>query len=222
MSSTAQTAANQQNATHSTGPSSPQGKAASSRNATTHGLSGHFAVLPHEDLAVFERMLAGYVDTFSPRNDHEYFLVSRMVESRWKLRRLQRMETALVLQMTGQDSTHASPDAVIAAAMLAGNANAYASLQRYSAAAERSYYKAKQELERERARDAKPAVKPETRPVQNEPNSAGSPSSDVVNGLPPDATLDSIEKFVASWNRRRTSSSPATSPDATSLPPLAA
>jgi hypothetical protein len=106
--------------------------------------------------------------------------------------------------------------------MLAGNANAYASLQRYSAAAERSYYKAKQELERERARDAKPAVKPETRPVQNEPNSAGSPSSDVLNGLPQDATLDSIEKFVASWNRRRTSSSPATSPDATSLPPLAA
>jgi hypothetical protein len=218
MSSTAQTAANQQNAAHSTGPSSPQGKAASSRNATTHGLSGHFAVLPHEDLAVFERMLAGYVDTFAPRNDHEYFLVSRMVESRWKLRRLQRMEAALVLQMTGQDTNHTDPNAVIAAAMLAGNANAYASLQRYSAAAERSYYKAKQELERERARDAKPAAKPETRPVQNEPNSVGSPSSNVLDGLQPDTTLDYMEKLAASWNRPRTSSSPATSPDANSVP----
>jgi hypothetical protein len=55
--------------------------------------------------------------------------------------------------------------------MLAGNANAYASLQRYSAAAERSYYKAKRELERERASSAQPAAATvqTIRPVQNEP-----------------------------------------------------
>ena len=42
------------------------------------------------------------------------------------------------------------PDAVIVTAALQGNANAYASLQRYLATAERSYYKAKRELEQER------------------------------------------------------------------------
>jgi hypothetical protein len=95
-----------------------------------------------------------------------------MVESRWKLARLKRMESALVQQMAGQDTEHSNPDAVVAAAMLAGNANAYASLQRYQAAAERSYYKAKKELDRERAQTAKSDVpKPPIRPVQNEPKS---------------------------------------------------
>jgi hypothetical protein len=195
MSSPAQTAANQQNAAFSTGPSSPEGKAASSRNATTHGLSGHFAVLPHEDLAAFHRVLDGYLDTFSPRNDHESFLVLRMVESRWKLTRLKRMEAALVQQMVGQDTAHTDPDAVIVAAMLAGSANAYASLQRYAAAAERSYYKAKQELERERARAAKPASQPIVLPVQNEPKSAAPASSNIFDYLKPNPNLADLQKL---------------------------
>jgi hypothetical protein len=160
MSTSAQILANQQNAAHSTGPSTPAGKAASSHNATTHGLSGHFAVPPHEDLAAFHKIRAGYLSTFRPGNEHEDFLVETMVESRWKLARLKRMEAALVQQMCGQDTERTNPDAVVAAAMLAGNANAYACLQRYQAAAERSYYKAKQELDRERAKTA---------PVQNKP-----------------------------------------------------
>jgi hypothetical protein len=170
MSSTAQILANQHNAEHSTGPSSPAGKAASSRNATTHGLSSGFAVLPHEDRQEFERLLDSYGQTFTPLNEHETFLVERMVQSRWKLARLQRMEAALFQQMTSQEP-NTDPDAVIVAAMLAGNANAYASLQRYTAAAERSYYKAKRELERERASSAHPtaATVQNIRPVQNEP-----------------------------------------------------
>jgi hypothetical protein len=179
MSTSAQILANQQNAAHSTGPSSPAGKAASSHNATTHGLSGHFAVLPHENLAAFHKTRDGYLSTFKPTNDHEGFLVETMVESRWKLARLKRMEAALIQQMAGQNPTLMDPDAVVAAAILAGNANAYASLQRYQAAAERSYYKAKHELERERAQAAKPAPKPEIRPVQNEPKSTKSPTENV-------------------------------------------
>jgi hypothetical protein len=181
MSTTAQVLANQQNAAHSTGPSSPAGKAASSRNATTHGLSGHFAVLPHEDLAAFHHIRDGYLSTFKPANDHEHFLVETMVESRWKLARLKRMEAALIQQMAGQNPTLTDPDAVVAAAMLAGNANAYASLQRYQAAAERSYYKAKHELERERTQAAKPAPKPAIRPVQNEPKSPPQPSANIFD-----------------------------------------
>jgi hypothetical protein len=173
MSSTAQIIANQNNAQHSTGPSSPEGKAASSRNATSHGLTGGFAVLPHEDRAEFEYLLDSYQRTFKPCNEPETFLVRRMVQSRWKLARLQRMEAALFQQMTSQDP-NTDPDAVIVAAMLAGNANPYASLQRYSAAAERSYYKAKRELERERAASAKaaPPITQNIRPVQNEPKTA--------------------------------------------------
>ena len=188
MSTSAQILANQQNAQHSTGPSSPEGKAASSHNATTHGLSGHFAVLPHEDLGAFHKIRSGYLDTFQPDNEHEYFLVETMVESRWKLARLKRMEAALIQQMCGQDTERANPDAVVAAAMLAGSANAYASLQRYQAAAERSYYKAKQELDRERARTAKPAIT-EPAPVQNKPK-----STNIFDYLKPSTIDDYIKR----------------------------
>jgi hypothetical protein len=106
-----------------------------------------------------------------------------MVESRWKLARLKRMESALVQQMAGQDTEHSNPDAVVAAAMLAGNANAYASIQRYQAAAERSYFKAKQELDRERARA-----------VQNEPKPAPQPSANILDYLRKSLTPDAFTK----------------------------
>lgn len=195
MSSTAQINANQQNAKLSTGPLSPEGKAVSSRNAVTHGLCAGFAVLPHEDREAYEHLLSSYRETFQPRNEHEFFLVKRMVESRWKLDRLQRMETALIKQMTGQE-LNLDADAVIVTAMLAGNGNAYASLQRYTAAAERSYYQAKRELERERAAAAKPAAL-SARPVQNEPKSAVNLASRIAEFIGnPLATLDDLRKIA--------------------------
>ena len=55
MASTAQIYANRENSKHSTGPRTPEGKAASSTNATSHGLNAADPVLPHED-----RNQAGY------------------------------------------------------------------------------------------------------------------------------------------------------------------
>ena len=55
MATTAQLLANQQNAALSTGPRTPDGKAASSPNATKHGLSSAFRVLAHEDQEEFDR-----------------------------------------------------------------------------------------------------------------------------------------------------------------------
>jgi hypothetical protein len=199
MSSSAQILANQNNAQHSTGPSSPEGKAASSRNATNHGLCAGFAVLPHEDRQAFEYLHDSYAQTFKPTNEPEFFLVKRMVESRWKMARLQRMEAALFQQMTSQEP-NTDPDAVIVAAMLAGNANAYALLQRYTAAAERSYYKAKRELERERAASAKPAPLPVQviRSVRNEPKPQPRPSSRPAEYPPnPSAPLHDASKIAS-------------------------
>jgi hypothetical protein len=200
MSNSAQILANQQNAAHSTGPSTPAGKAVSSHNATTHGLSGHFAVLPHEDLGAFHKIRSGYLSTFQPGNEHEDFLVETMVQSRWKLARLKRMEAALIQQMCGQDTERTNPDAVVAAAMLAGSANAYGCLQRYQAAAERSYYRAKQELDRERARTAKPA------PVQNKPK-----STNIFDYLKPSTIDDYIKRNPQPKDSINSSSSTASS-----------
>ena len=66
MSTAAQVLANRQNAVQSTGPITPEGKAASSRNATRHGLSGHFSVLPHESAEEFDGLAARLGAEFNP------------------------------------------------------------------------------------------------------------------------------------------------------------
>jgi len=171
MSTTAQFAANQQNAQASTGPKTPEGKAASSQNATKHGLSGAFRVLPGESQDAFDRLVRSYVDELHPNTEGERFLVLQMAQSRWRLERFQRLEAAVVEKMVAESETDDSPDGVIAAAMLARTNNAFAALQRYAAAAERSYYKAKRELENGRKSTAESDTK-----IQNEPNFPAPPA----------------------------------------------
>ena len=57
MGTEAQLKANQANAQHSTGPKSPEGKAAVSQNNFRHGLSGYFQVLPWEKQEEFDELL---------------------------------------------------------------------------------------------------------------------------------------------------------------------
>src|SRR6516225_4096897 len=99
MATAAQISANQQNATLSTGPKTPEGKAAAARNSIKHGLSGTFTVLPNEDQEEFDILLACLRDEFHPGNQHESFLVEQMAQSRWRLARARRLETAMFDQM---------------------------------------------------------------------------------------------------------------------------
>jgi len=146
MATPAQITANQHNASLSTGPKTPKGKAAAARNATKHGLSGAFTVLQHEDQDEFDILLACLRDEFHPANQHELFLVEQMAQSRWRLSRARRLETAIFDQMLMGDLTVEDPDQQIAAKLLAGGDRALATIQRYASAAERSYYKAHAEL----------------------------------------------------------------------------
>jgi hypothetical protein len=145
MATAAQITANQNNAAHSTGPKTPEGKTAAARNSTKHGLSGAFTVLAHEDQDEFDLLLVCLRDDFQPANEHESFLVGQMAQSRWRLSRIQRLETALFDQMLAETPGE-DPDHRIAAKLLSGGDRALATLQRYAAAAERSYYKAHTEL----------------------------------------------------------------------------
>ncbi len=146
MATVAQITANQHNAALSTGPKTPEGKAAASRNATKHGLSGVFGVLPNEDQNQFDILLASLRDEFQPANQHELFLVDQMAQSRWRLARARRLETAIFDQMLRREMTAEDPDQQLAARFLNGGDRALANIQRYAAAAERSYYKAHAEL----------------------------------------------------------------------------
>jgi hypothetical protein len=120
MATAAQITANQNNAAHSTGPKTPEGKSAAARNSTKHGLSGAFTVLPHEDQDEFDILLACLRDDFQPANQHESFLVEQMSKSRWSLSRAQRLETAIFDQMLLGEIAAGDPDQRIAAKLLTG------------------------------------------------------------------------------------------------------
>src|SRR5215469_8818090 len=132
MATAAQITANQHNASLSTGPRTPEGKAAAARNATKHGLSGAFTVLPHEDQDEFNALLACLRDEFKPANQHEAFLVEQMAQSRWRLARAGRLETAMFDQMLLGEMNDTDPDQQIAAKLLTGSDRALATIQRYA------------------------------------------------------------------------------------------
>jgi hypothetical protein len=189
MATAAQTLANRANAQLSRGPITPAGKTASSQNATRHGLSSpQFAILPNENPAEFTELLESLTAEFEPQTDHELFLVHLMAKSRWKMLRVDRLESeAFDDVMTAPESPSGSPDSRILAAMNS-NGNILDRLQRYSAAAERSYFRALRELHAGRTQktrvqneanqfllDSLLGTPPAKAPVQNEPNPAARP-----------------------------------------------
>jgi len=95
MTSERQKAANQANARHSTGPKTSEGKAAVRLNAVRHGLLTRDVVLPEEDANAFEDLFNQVRTNLSPVGPIEEFLADRVVNAMWRLRRLERAETAL-------------------------------------------------------------------------------------------------------------------------------
>jgi hypothetical protein len=149
MSSATQVLASRQNAALSSGPQRPAGKEASSRNATRHGLSGLFTPLPRENIEEFEQIADRVRAEFSPQGENETFLVGQMIQARCRLHRIQRLEDQAYEQILTEPGADADPDARILAAM-GQSGNILDKLQRYRAAAERSYYKALRELQTSR------------------------------------------------------------------------
>jgi len=96
MPSQPQLDANRRNARLSTGPKTPEGKAASSRNALKHGLLARDAVLLEEDTPAFLQLLATFQAEHQPVGPLEEFLVCQMAAAEWRLARVTRIETGLI------------------------------------------------------------------------------------------------------------------------------
>ncbi len=147
MSTAAQLEANARNAQSSTGPRTDAGKAASSKDATKHGLSAAFTVLPHEDQQEFDELIEDVRAEHRPVNSHQTFLTEQLAKTWWLLARAQRLEAKAFEHLAGLIADpDDDPDARIVAALFKTNPNALTTLQRYAAQAERSYYKAYREL----------------------------------------------------------------------------
>ncbi len=85
--SSARADANRANAALSTGPRTPAGLAASSANATTHGLTARSIVVRGESAEAWEVFRAEAVADLAPRGFVEGQLAERVAELLWRLRR---------------------------------------------------------------------------------------------------------------------------------------
>jgi hypothetical protein len=87
--------ANRRNAQKSTGPKTPEGKAAVSMNALRHGLRARTVVLPGENREEFNQLCDDLEVEWHPQSRTEQFYVEQMAVSQWKLTRMEVGEVAI-------------------------------------------------------------------------------------------------------------------------------
>src|ERR1700751_5156396 len=94
MSTLRQIEANRRNAQRSTGPRTPEGRAAVRLNGVRHGLTAKTIVLPGESVEDFEAHLDSLEAEFQPSPPMQELLVQDIVLCTWRLRRLYHVEGA--------------------------------------------------------------------------------------------------------------------------------
>lgn len=85
--------ANRRNAQHSTGPRTPEGKAASSANSRRHGLYSGTMLLSIEEDEDYTRILQGLRDFYQPANFEESYVIEMVAQQRHRLLRHAALET---------------------------------------------------------------------------------------------------------------------------------
>jgi hypothetical protein len=168
--------ANRANATHATGPRTPEGKARSSQNARRHGFTAStFAVVRLEDLNEVANLLADLTAVYQPVNSQELFALERVALAQQTLLRAARLESGLFTTCLDQALDSGDPiipmtpdlagdgDIEITRAQnrnyalasgfhrMASQSNSWSLFLRYQAQAERLYRRAIEEFERLRA-----------------------------------------------------------------------
>jgi len=182
------------NGAKSHGPVTDEGKAASGQNSRTHGLSGGPVVLPHESQTEYDALRASFLKRFRPADEIELDLVQEMLDSRWRLRRISAMETALIQETIktqgeafGEDVDFETVQQTAYAA-LAENSKGIRLLNRYAKDLRRSYEKALKELKEIQNSDS--SVVPETQSETDLSNLRNEPK------FRNDAFLNAIKPYV--------------------------
>ncbi len=95
MSTLRQIEANRRNALKSTGPRSVEGKAVSRLNALKTGIDAESMVVPGEDPRALEELTVEYHERFRPSTPDRRFLVDSLVNAEWQIRRLRKVEAQI-------------------------------------------------------------------------------------------------------------------------------
>ena len=96
MATQAQILANRRNARKSTGPRTPQGKAAVAQNAAKHGLTAVQDVIFAESQAQFHRYRLRMLADLVPVGPMESMLAQRIVSLSWRLKRTGRIQNQTI------------------------------------------------------------------------------------------------------------------------------
>jgi hypothetical protein len=102
MSSFKQIEANRRNAVKSTGPTTPEGKERSRRNALRHGLTAETVIAALEDAEDYQAFEAAVTSDYDAESAVERELVLRLASVLWRLRRATGIETALFESVTAE------------------------------------------------------------------------------------------------------------------------
>jgi hypothetical protein len=158
--------ANRRNAQKSTGPRTPEGKAASKMNALKSGIDAQALFIRFEKPADLEALVADYYQRFQPATPEERCFVDTLIRDEWQLRRLSAIEAELwehQLTLIRDDEPYPRGHAFQIADAT------FARLQRRIDQTERSYKNALHELERLRhtRETSEPAAPPVLQPVEN-------------------------------------------------------
>ncbi len=97
--------ANRTNAQKSTGPRTPEGKAAVSQNALKHGLRARNDVISSESQADFDRYRQRLLSELDPLSPMESMLAERIVSLSWRLRRVGRIQNQTIDALNTPDTT---------------------------------------------------------------------------------------------------------------------
>jgi hypothetical protein len=102
MSSLKQIEANRRNALKSTGPTTPEGKERSRRNALRHGLTAETVIAALEDAEDYQAFEAAVIADYDAKSAVARELVLRLTSVLWRLRRATGIETALFESVTAE------------------------------------------------------------------------------------------------------------------------
>jgi hypothetical protein len=188
MSSQAQIDANRLNAQKSTGPRTPEGRAAVRLNGVKHGLTAQTLVLKDESESDFHAIFDSLEAEFQPSTPIEELLVSQLAMATWRLRRLYHTESAFLcvsaidLKLIFENYTNLDPNQRLAIVVDrdAIGPHTLDKFCRYESRLERSFYRALHELQRLRAQRAKEAKNEVEKPGlalvgNNDPRKASEP-----------------------------------------------
>ncbi len=170
MSTERQILANRINGAKSHGPITPDGKLASSRNSTVHGLLADAIVLDGESAERFTALHDSYMAKFEPRDPVECALVENMVVCRWRQMRIWVYESASLADemnknAVANESESKATQGARAFRTLTDETRSLDSLNRYETRYDRQYSRCLQRLHDLQVHRPKPVIPeaPETK-----------------------------------------------------------